>query len=91
MSHLCPKETQRRNQIPVNNLPWLWIGSNVNGSTISITSLVNCSLTESTVVTPLFLSQLSGYPITMVWKYMDKVTFEEKEIPSNGFVIANYV
>ena len=52
---------------------------------------MNNSLTESTVVTPLFLSEISGYPITMVWKYVDKVTLEEKEIPSNGFVIANYV
>jgi hypothetical protein len=91
MSHLCPKETQKRNQISTNNLPWFWIGSNVNGLTISITSLVNNSLTESTVVTPLFLSEISGYPITMVWKYVDKVTLEEKEIPSDGFVIANYV
>jgi hypothetical protein len=38
-----------------------------------------------------FLSELSGYPETIVWKYVDKVTLEEKEIPSNGFVIANYV
>ena len=91
MSHLCPKEIQKRNQIPTNNLPWLWIGGKVDGSTISITYLVNNSLTNSTVVTPLFLSELSGYPETMVWKYMDNITLEEKEIPSEGFVIANYV
>lgn len=90
MSKLCPRE-QKRVEVPVHKLPWFWVGAQIGDSLITITHLVNESLSTSSIVTPLYLSELSGYPNTVVWKYMDRLTLEEKEIPSNGFVIEDYV
>ena len=90
MNKLCPKEIKHI-EVPLHKLPWFWVGAEVGDTLVSITHLVNESVNPSSIVTPLYLSELSGYPNTVVWKYMDRVTLEEKEIPSEGFVIEEYV
>ena len=90
MNQLCPRE-QKRVEVPVHKLPWFWVGAQIGDSLVSITNLVNESLDDTSVVTPLYLSTLADYPNTVVWKYMDRTTLEEKEIPSDGFVIKDYV
>jgi hypothetical protein len=88
ISKVCPPEKRYQN-VHINNLPWFWIGGCVDDNQIGITDLVNKSIKNGSIVTPKFLSELSGYNEPVKWKYIDAVTLEEKEFPPSGIVIKN--
>jgi hypothetical protein len=87
MQQLCPRGKPTRTQVPLRDLPWFWIGGEINNNTVGITELVNSTVRYSTVVTPEFLSEVSGYTQPVTWKYIDALTLEEKEFPRSGIVI----
>lgn len=81
----CP--TQRHaNEVSVHKLPWFWVGAEIDSQTIDITEKINSSIKYSTVVTPEFLSEISGYKACK-WKYIDAITLEQKDFPLSGIVI----
>ena len=65
----------------------MWIGALLeDGNTIDCTNIVNDSLEYGAVVTPKWLEDLTG-ATNVTWKYLDSKTLEEREFPSDGFVI----
>jgi len=81
----CP--TQRRvYKVSVHKLPWFWVGTEIDSKTIDITEKINSSVIYSRVVTPEFLSEISGYKACK-WKYIDAITLEQKDFPLSGIVI----
>ena len=87
MNKLCPQNRTYRKEVSTHNLPWFWIGAEINNNTVAITELVNSSIKHSTIVTPDFLSEVSGYTQPITWRYIDALTLEEKEFPRSGIVI----
>lgn len=85
---LCPTERKPlKIQIPVTSIPWLWVGANYsNTRTETVTEIINQHVKEGMIVTPEFLSEITGY-FPNTWKYVDSKTLEEREFPSNGIVI----
>lgn len=53
-----------------------------------VTELVNATVTWGDVVNKEWLDHILNTKPVM-WKYLDTLTLEEKEIPSDGFVIEN--
>lgn len=81
-----PKKSRH---IHASDLPWLWVGA-VHGENDveDVTELVNSIVTWGDVVNKEWLdSILNTKPV--LWRYLDTLTLEEKEIPSEGFVIEN--
>jgi hypothetical protein len=88
VSIFCPEE-KRKHLVSTDELPWFWVGGVLNNKTICITDIVNRSVTYSTVVTPQYLSEISGIDMGIKWKYIDVITLEEKYFPPEGIVIEN--
>jgi hypothetical protein len=86
---VCPTRSVVRSQIPTNKLPWFWIGGELSGKTETVTDIVNEHVRYGNKVTPDFLREVTGYTDIIHWKYIDVETLEEKEFPSDGFVIEN--
>ena len=89
MQQVCPRQKATRPSVLVNKLPWFWIGAEIDNESVSITDIVNNAIKYSNVVTPEFLSEISGYSQPVNWKYVDALTLEEKEFPPEGIVIEN--
>ena len=68
--------------IKIQTLPWLWLGAVFPGKTYDI----DIDIISGTLVTPEYLEFVTGYKPT-VWKYLDAKTLEEKDFPSEGFLI----
>jgi hypothetical protein len=69
------------------SLPWFWIGAEYEDGTIqSITHDINRHVQPGMRVDPLFLKQVTNLRPKR-WLYLDALTFEEQEFPSNGLVI----
>jgi hypothetical protein len=85
---LCPdRDEYIKVTVHSDSLPWFWIGMNCpNGSVITVTEIVNKSIHYGRRVTPEFISDVTGIE-RGVWKYMDIKTLEEKDFPSEGFII----
>jgi lysozyme family protein len=85
---LCPGEVApKRIFVNTSNLPWFWIGIKHSAeSCITVTDIVNCSLEYGIRVTPEYLSKVTGFKDGN-WKYVDSETLEEKDFPSDGFII----
>ena len=78
-----------RIEIPVNKLPWFWIGAKLPTRTESVTDMVNQYVRYGNRITPDFLTEITGYTDVIAWKYIDVETLEEKDFPSQGFLIEN--
>jgi hypothetical protein len=73
-------------EVSIHKLPWFWVGCEVDNTTIDITEKINKSLKYSKLVTPEFLSEISGYK-TSKWMYIDALTLEQRDFPLSGIVI----
>ena len=83
---LCPQSRNIHSTIPVYNLPWVWVGAQLDDTVESVTEVVNRYIQYGKPITPTFLKEVTGYD-TNIWKYMDAMTLEEKEFPPEGIVI----
>jgi len=72
--------------IQIKNLPWLWIGAVYPHDTLNVNELIDKTVLPGMRVTPEYLSSVSGF-VPESWKYLDPKTLEEKDFPSEGFVI----
>lgn len=72
--------------VHVSRLPWLWIGGITGDDTIDYTLEVNDTITHGMLVTKEWLEEVTDASPT-VWKYLDPKSLEEKDFPSEGFVI----
>ena len=84
-----PGRPPPRIEIPINKLPWFWIGAEFSGRTEAVTEMVNQYVRYGKRITPDLLIEITGYTDVISWKYIDVETLEEKEFPSQGFVIEN--
>lgn len=74
--------------VHVNHIPWLWVGGvTVDDVNFTVTNEVNRAIQYGTLVTPNYLESVTGIPGVVTWKYLDPVELEEKEFPSEGFLI----
>lgn len=85
---LCPGEKSPKTIfVDTSNLPWFWIGLRYHDQlTTSVTDIVNSSLRYGVRVTPEYISHVTGYT-KGTWRYIDSKTLEEKDFPSEGFII----
>jgi hypothetical protein len=73
--------------VPVSSLPWLWIGAvYVDGNVVDHTHEVNSTVEYGMLVSPVWMEVVTGAK-NVEWKYLDSQTLEEKDFPSDGFVI----
>ena len=88
IKQFCPEENNYpKVQVHSDNLPWFWIGIQYeDGTTVSVTDTINREINYGVRVTPRFLSKATGL-IHGTWKYVDVKTLEEKDFPSEGFII----
>lgn len=75
-------------RIHTDSLPWFWIGIVYDGKSepITVTDTVNKNIMHNTRVTPVYLTAITGLD-GGIWKYVDSKTLEEKDFPSEGFII----
>jgi hypothetical protein len=75
------------NFVPVSTLPWLWVGSkHENGTVFDHTKEVNDNIEFGLHVTVEWLNAVFNTK-NVTWRYLDTKTLEEKDFPSDGFVI----
>lgn len=88
VKYLCPvEEPYELPEVHKDSLPWLWIGFVYSdGNAATMTDTVNSSLNYGIRVSPEYLNKLTGLH-DVQWKYIDTKTLEEKDFPSEGFVI----
>jgi hypothetical protein len=73
-------------EIPLPTYPWLSIAGVRGDDEIDVTDLVNDEVEPGQVVTSKWLLELSGEENIEKWEYTDSLTFEVKEITSEGLV-----
>lgn len=73
-------------KIEYHKVPWLWIGAVYPDMTLDVTQTVDKTIGAGTRVDKEYLMFVTGEN-TNTWKYLDMETLEEKEFPSEGFVI----
>lgn len=77
--------------VPVSTVPWLWIGARyADGVTVEYTNEVNNTVDFGLRVTPEWLDYVFNEH-DVQWRYLDPKTLEEKDFPSEGFVIDDSV
>ncbi len=87
IKQFCPIEEIVEETVHKDSLPWFWIGFVYSdGNSATMTETVNNSLQYGVRVTPEYLNKLTGL-IDVQWRYIDVKTLEEKDFPSEGFVI----
>ena len=72
--------------VHVSQLPWLWIGGVTGENTVDYTVEINDTITYGMVVTTEWLESVTNAS-PAAWKYLDPKSLEEKDFPSEGFVI----
>lgn len=73
-------------EIPLPTYPWLSIAGVRDDDEIDVTELVNIKVESGQVVTSEWLAEISGESNIEKWEYIDSLTFEVKEITSEGLV-----
>jgi hypothetical protein len=88
VKRFCPTEIPYEDVRPnPSSLPWFWIGMRYeNDVTITVTDVVNHIIEYDMRVTPEVLYRITGCE-GGTWKYIDAQTLEEKDFPSEGFII----
>lgn len=81
-------EVPDKDLVSLSSLPWLLIGIKYENQFTSLTEVVNSAMYNGVRVTPEYLSNVTGFK-DGIWQYIDKETLEEKDFPSEGFVIKN--
>lgn len=79
-----PEHTER---VHVSDIPWLWLGTTLDDVKYTVTQDVNNFITYGTLVTPEYLSDITGYDKDVTWMYLHPEELEEREFPSEGFLI----
>jgi hypothetical protein len=76
-------------QITMKKLPWLWIGAICSHEKLSMGHIVDQHIHPGMRVTTGELNKIADYAHIHPekWIYLDAETLEEKEFPSEGFVI----
>lgn len=84
----CPRESSPKEIfVSAASLPWLWIGIKyADDSSITVTSVIASEIHPGMRVTPELLSRITGFR-DGTWRYIDTETLEEKDFPSDGFII----
>ena len=79
-----------KNSVPVSQLPWLWIGAELqNDKIITFTERINEQVEYGDVITHEYLEQVTHtFPVKR-WLYLDPKTLREEEIPPEGLTIPN--
>lgn len=73
---------------PKIEFPWLWIGACYSDHRmINVTSFVEEQTCSGDLITRDRLAEITGITDTVTWKYIDKTTLNELEIPSDGILI----
>ena len=82
------EEEEHTVRVRVEDIPWLWVGAVAKDNVgYTVTNEVNHSINYGTHVTPAYLESVTGIPDVIGWKYLDPKELEEKDFPSEGFLI----
>ena len=73
-------------EIPLPDYPWLSLSAVRGDEEVDVTDLVNSKLAPGQIVTPGWLSDVASETNVDKWEYVDSLTFEVKEITSDGVV-----
>ncbi len=73
-------------ETPLPEYPWLTIAAVRGDDEVDVTELVNSKVEPGQTVTPAWLSEITGESNVDVWEYINSLTFEVDEIPSDGVV-----
>ena len=90
VNKLCPvNKPYEKVGVHKDNLPWFWIGILYNdGGSHTITDIINNSIDYDMHITPQYIRHVSEVYGGII-RYMDAETLEEKDFPSDGFIIRN--
>ena len=78
---------KKETNVSASSVPWLWVGATFeDGNVVDYTCNINDTLEYGVTVTTEWLEIITGAK-NVTWKYLDPKTLEEKEFPSEGFVI----
>lgn len=84
----CPRKKRDEDIIPSSRLPWLWVGAVYpDGKIEDHTEYINKYSTYGMKITTNFMDLALQEKADVTWKYIDTQTLEEKDFPSEGFVI----
>jgi hypothetical protein len=73
-------------EIPLPDHPWLSISAVRGDEEVDVTDIVNSKVESGQNVNPSWLSEITGETSVDTWEYVDSLTFELKEIESEGVV-----
>ena len=84
----CPRKKRDEDVIASSRLPWLWVGAVYPDGTVEDhTEYINKYSTYGMRITTILMDLALREKAVVVWKYIDTKTLEEKDFPSEGFVI----
>ena len=76
-----------KKEIPSSKLPWFWIGAKTEDNDIeTVTEIVNRCIKYGNKIDVEFLEEITGIK-DATWTYIDSETLDEKNFPSDGFLI----
>lgn len=79
-------------RIPVEKLPWFWIGVKLHGSKVmTVTDEVNTFIGDGDRINKEYIAECIGLDARVIQGcyYLDSKTLEEKEFPPEGLTISN--
>jgi hypothetical protein len=80
-------QVKKETNVSPSAVPWLFIGATLgDGKVVDYTCKINDAVEYGMTVTTEWLEIITG-ETSVSWKYLDAKTLEEKEFPSEGFVI----
>ena len=85
----CPRKKRDEDVIVSSRLPWLWVGVHfADGNIGDMTYEINNAIKYDVKVVDLdFLRSVVPVHPSLTWRYIDSETLEEKDFPSEGFLI----
>ena len=81
-----PRKELTLMEIPLPQYPWLSISAVRDDEEVDVTDLVNSKVEAGNTVTPEWLAEVTEEQDVERWEYVDSLTFELKEITSDGLV-----
>ena len=72
--------------VPLPDYPWLSLSAIRGDTEVDVTDIVNSKVEKGQVVTPTWLAENCDEADVEKWEYIDSLTFEVCEIPSEGVV-----
>lgn len=85
---VCPRESSPKTLfVSAASVPWLWIGLRYSDEdSITVTNIIAAEIRPGMRVTTDVLSSITGFN-DGIWRYIDSETLEERDFPSEGFII----